>query len=59
MRKKIFNCILMAVGAIGACTFSLVSILNSQATDLLSIIPATMVCCSMFLAGYLSCFKEK
>ncbi len=59
MKKKILNWILMSVGAIGACVLSIVAIADSKATDLISVIPATMVFCSMFISGYLSYSKEK
>ena len=57
--KKILDCTLMIIGGLGALVLALMAIANRKADDLLSVIPVTMVCCSMFIAGYLSYFKEK
>ena len=57
--KKILHFVFMSVGGVGALILALLAIANSKAADLVSVVPLTMVCCSMFIAGYVSFFKDK
>ncbi len=59
MKKKLFNLILMIVGGIGAVVLSILAIIERNSSDLISVIPVTMICCTLFLAGYISYLKEK
>ena len=59
MKKKLFNLILMLVGGIGAVVLSILAIAERNAPDVASVVPVTMVCCTMFLVGYIAYLKEK
>ncbi len=58
-KMKKFHCILMLIGGFGAVILTILAIANSKASDLVSMIPLTIICCSMFIAGYVCYFKEK
>lgn len=52
--KKIIDLVLIILGGIGAIALSITAIVDHNAVDMASAIPPALLCCSMFIAGYIS-----
>ena len=57
--KKVLDLIFMIVGGSCAIVLAMMAIVESKAQDLVSMLPLTMICCSLFVAGYISYFSKK
>lgn len=51
--KKIINLIVMILGGIIMFTLAVISIIDSHATDLVSVIPSSIAGATLFLSGYI------
>ena len=52
--KKIIDLVLMILGGMGAIAMSIIAIVDNMAVNMASAIPPALLCCSMFIAGYVS-----
>lgn len=56
--KKEYDLLITIIGLFIMVTIAIVSIIDSEATDLISAIPSSIVGGSLFIAGYIS-FRNK
>lgn len=57
--RKVLDIILMLLGFVGALVLSIIAIVDSNAVNITSAVMPTLLCCSMFIAGYVSWRKDK
>lgn len=54
MKNRIPDFILAMLGGAGALVLAIAAIIDNEAADMASSIPPALLCCSMFIAGYVS-----
>ena len=52
--KKILDIVIMILGFVGALVLSIIAIVDSHAVNITSAVMPALLCCSMFIAGYVS-----
>jgi len=57
--KKILDIVIMILGFVGALVLSIIAIVDSHAVNITSAVMTALLCCSMFIAGYVSWRKDK
>ena len=58
MKMKYVDIIFTIIGLAGLITIGLMSIADSQATDIISAVPVQLIFASFFIAGYISYRKN-
>lgn len=58
MAKRNINIAFIVIGLIGLIVLALISVIDSQASNLLSVIPAQILFASLFIGGYISYQKS-